>query len=532
VFPRVLARVLGFALVVAALAVSGTVWVLDKGSGAPGDAVPGIDDEIRAELFHYARAHADWGGVAPLVEDLARRTGRRIALTGADGEVIADSARLLGNGGGGPPAASSTVVDAAASLDYTAAVPEPGAGVGLAYRGFRLSEDEQRQRDALVADAIDCLRGEPGLAQASLRRFTAPGLFGGDGPPLPAMSCVPSELRTPSEFNRKLNSEAVPHAIDCLNGNGLAFEEPADGDELEWPSPPQGTAKSPEWTDCERDACAAATQGVTAPVAGLYLAAEPAKDAPNWWALAGLVFAVSVLAVLFARNLAAPMAASDGRERRRRELIGDLAHELRTPLTTVRSQLEAAEAELLPLDAALVRSLHEEAARMERLVSDMDDLGLAEAGMLRLRARLHDITVPAREALAGHLPSTGGVELRLDAPAAVRVHADPARIRQVVANLVANAVRHTPPGGTVTVSARAEGSHAVLAVADTGAGIPAEDLPHIFERFHRNGSGGSGLGLAITARIVEAHGGSIRLTSTAGAGTSVVIRLPLDLTTS
>lgn len=524
-FPRVLARVLGFTVVVAVLAVSGTVWVL-----TPGRVVPGVDDEIRAELYRYARANADWSGVAPLVEDLALRTGRRIALTGADGAVIVDSARLLGYGDARPPTVSSTVVDAVAPFDYTAEVSEPGGGVGLAYRGFVLSEDEQRRRDALVADAIDCLRDESGLGHAALRQFTAAGLFGGDDSVPPAMSCVPTELQAPSDVNRRMNTEAVELASDCLDRNGLAFEVSTEGRGLEWPAPPQGTPKSPDWTDCEEHARSTATQGITAPAAELYLAT--AETAPNWWAPAGLLFAVSVLAVLFARNLASPMVASGARERRRRELIGDLAHELRAPLTTVRSQLEAAEAELLPLDAAFVRSLHEEAARMERLVSDMDDLGLAEAGVLHLRPLSQDVTSLANEVLAGFRASAGAVKLRLDAPAPVRVHADPARIRQALTNLVANAVRHTPSEGTVTVSVRTDGSHAVLTVADTGVGIPAEELPHVFERFHHNGSGGSGLGLAITARIVDAHGGSIHLTSTAGTGTTVVIRLPLDLTTS
>jgi two-component sensor histidine kinase len=187
---------------------------------------------------------------------------------------------------------------------------------------------------------------------------------------------------------------------------------------------------------------------------------------------------------------------------------------------------------VLPLDRTLVGSLIEESALLERLVADLQDLALADAGMLALHPEERDAADLAEATVAAHRAQAdvSGVDLHLTTTPAV-VHADPARIRQALGNLVSNAIRHTPPGGTVTVAVGESSDAVTLTVSDTGSGIAGEHLPHIFDRLYRvdpsrsRATGGSGLGLAITKHLVEAHGGRLEVTSTPGTGSTFTIRL-------
>lgn len=214
-------------------------------------------------------------------------------------------------------------------------------------------------------------------------------------------------------------------------------------------------------------------------------------------------------------------------ERLRGRLLADVAHELRTPVATITGYLEAVEDGVQPLDAPTIALLRDQATRLTRLAQDLADVTHAEAGDLALD--LDDVDVDDL------LRAAAGVDLRVDPTSggpAVRV--DRARMAQVLDNLVANAVRHTPAGGTVTLRARRTAPGAVhLVVADTGEGIAAEHLPHVFERFYRadtardRARGGSGIGLAISRALVEAHGGTIAAASPgAGRGTTVTVTLP------
>jgi two-component system sensor histidine kinase BaeS len=217
-------------------------------------------------------------------------------------------------------------------------------------------------------------------------------------------------------------------------------------------------------------------------------------------------------------------------EEARRRMVSDVSHELRTPLANVRGWIEAAEDGLVKPDDRLLASLHEETLHLQRLVDDLHDLALGDAGELRLEpveveaAVFLDQVADAFRAAAG----AAEVAIRVETEPGAVVHADPVRIRQAVGNLVANALRHTPPGGTVTLRCRDD----VLEVADTGAGIPAAELPQVFERFRRadtarsRATGGSGLGLAIVRQIVEAHGGTATIHSVEGRGTTVRLTLP------
>jgi two-component system sensor histidine kinase BaeS len=224
-------------------------------------------------------------------------------------------------------------------------------------------------------------------------------------------------------------------------------------------------------------------------------------------------------------------------EDRQRQMIVDIAHELRTPLANVRGYLEALKDGVLRPDPDLFASLHEEALLQQRIVDDLQDLALAESGALLYQYQPVDVLELLRTCVTAHRAAgeAAGVAVRLaddDSAGPLVVRADTDRLRQVLGNLVTNAQRATPAGGTVTLAARAApDGWVVITVTDTGTGMSDAELPRAFERFWRADSararatGGSGLGLAIAREIIAAHDGTIDLASTPGQGTVVTIRL-------
>jgi signal transduction histidine kinase len=223
-------------------------------------------------------------------------------------------------------------------------------------------------------------------------------------------------------------------------------------------------------------------------------------------------------------------------EQLRQNLVADVAHELRTPLSNIRGYLEAARDGVVKPDAAIIRSLNEEAMLLSRLVDDLQELSLAEAGELKLVCQAEDITELTKQAVDAVQAEaeTKGVSVSIDLPNSLPpVNVDSQRISQVLRNLVENAVAHTDEGGGVTVAATQQGDWVEVSVSDTGEGIPDEDLPNIFERFYRadksraRATGGSGLGLTIAKRLVEAHGGKIEAQSELGKGSRFSFTVPI-----
>jgi len=226
----------------------------------------------------------------------------------------------------------------------------------------------------------------------------------------------------------------------------------------------------------------------------------------------------------------------------RRNMTADVAHELRTPLSVIRGKLEGVLDGVYPATPEHLEPILEESKLLAHLVEDLRLLALAEAGQLALEKRAVDAGDLLRDAQVNFSPQADdrGVTLALDLPADLpQVTADRRRIAQVVGNLLTNALRHTPQGGCVTLAAApsppllgGEKGGVVVSISDTGAGIPAEDLPHIFERFWRGeksrsrAGGGSGLGLAIAKQLVEMHGGAIAVESTPGTGSTFRFTLP------
>jgi two-component system sensor histidine kinase BaeS len=221
-------------------------------------------------------------------------------------------------------------------------------------------------------------------------------------------------------------------------------------------------------------------------------------------------------------------------EERQRRLVADVAHELRTPLSNLRGYLEALQDGVVEPSRELYASLLEETLLQRRILDDLQMLALAEVDGPRYArvpvdiAELTQVTGLAHRANADE----AGLTLTVQAPDPVWVDADPARLRQVLGNLLSNAIRYTDAGGRVTVRAVAANGGAMLTVADTGTGIAPEDVSRVFDRFWRadparqRATGGSGLGLTIAKRIVDDHGGLVEVTSTLGKGTTFTVRLP------
>jgi len=218
-------------------------------------------------------------------------------------------------------------------------------------------------------------------------------------------------------------------------------------------------------------------------------------------------------------------------ETQRRTLLADISHELRTPLTVVQGNLEAILDDVYPPDPAHLGLILEETRVLGRLIDDLRTLALSEAGTLTLHPEPTDPDVLVGEVVRSFEPAAAaaGVELTAEIAGDLPIlEIDPVRIREVLANLVANALRHTPSGGRVTIAGSVEGRWVRLEVRDTGRGIDPALLPHVFDRFVKgDDSRGSGLGLAIARQLVVAHDGEITAASTPGQGTTIRVGLPL-----
>ncbi|NDL58028.1 sensor histidine kinase [Phytoactinopolyspora mesophila] len=653
----VLLRLLGLSLAVAVFAIAATAWLTSRDTSerfrGEFERTLEADTFIYQGLSEYASRNDSWDGVDTVVAELAERTGRRVALTTLDGDVLADSAAISGQPAPALASTPTAEIDAlsgqfqgvettvvgyqgdtfvAETMDTMALhdISDPyslrGTVGQLAVSAaapssvspvWRLDPDEAAARFSLAADAQECLKEDLDLddevmvtpsgevlllgdayVEKVLRGVVSEdhsgefvqGLNSLDLGGAAAHSCLPAELFEASDaalaFNRQeinlleecLDNGNVPHmVVDVEAGLKRVIPEPsAHGDlssldETEWN----------HWIDCEQSAWNETMEDFVAEPALLYSGDAGRFDpffGDGWWrtTLAGLAVlaAATGVTVLVGRRLTRPihalttaatrmgegdhsarvdvggqselarlgtafnsMAESiETNERQRKAMVSDVAHELRTPLSNVRGYLEAAEDGVVPLDRALVSSLLEESGLLERLIDDLQDLALADAGKLRVHPQEVDAEQLARHVVAvqGASADDAGVSIELESESATVV-VDPERLRQALGNLVANAVRFSDDGAHVTVRVRpedAEGDWVLFTVEDDGPGIPEEHVPRLFDRFYRveqsrsRATGGSGLGLAITKHLVEAHGGTISVESTVGEGSVFTIRLP------
>jgi signal transduction histidine kinase len=247
---------------------------------------------------------------------------------------------------------------------------------------------------------------------------------------------------------------------------------------------------------------------------------------------------VEVVAVANALNEMA--AALENAEMLRRNLVADVAHELRTPLTVLRANLQAILDDVYPLNKNELQSLMEQTELLSHLVNDLHELAQVEAKQLPLALDAVDLSTFVDSVAKNFKPvvEAHDVTLTVQTPSSpVMVLADVSRLQQVLNNLLDNALRHTPAGGSITLLLTEETALAHLTVQDSGSGIPAEHLPHVFERFYRVDrsrsriTGGTGLGLTIAKAIVEMHGGHIKVSSSEipGQGAAFTVSLPRSL---
>ena len=225
----------------------------------------------------------------------------------------------------------------------------------------------------------------------------------------------------------------------------------------------------------------------------------------------------------------------------RKRLVADVAHELRTPLSIMQLKLENSHQAVNNIPAELLLQLHDEVIRLSLLVDDLHILSLAETGQLSLNRQPLDLTARLEQILedVNHEAEENELEIRLSLKTRpVMIMVDARRITQVFINLLTNSIRYTPGGGTITVEIKDKVVdqnmvYATVSVIDTGIGIPAEELAHLFDRFYRveearsRYTGGTGLGLSIAQQFVKAHGGFIRVLSQPGVGTTFTVYLPM-----
>ncbi|MGW6717458.1 sensor histidine kinase [Streptomyces sp. NPDC054995] len=636
-----LGRLLAVSALVAACSVAATAWIaVQTTSGAikqeQGQNLT-ADAWIYDTLLEYAARNPTWDGVGATVRELARESGRRVALTTQGRQPLADSATEP-TAPALPPQASA-VVDPLSVDTVLAARGTDGQGTAAdridprAVGPFRLSAADSRALRRTADDKVECLNRAGIASDVVVGASGRPRVqvVGNDPERALGTRCDLAALDTPTRSEQKALDALTELSDACLERQGR--EGVRLNSDLSWGDPAPVTvpgepgALAPRPVPAPRDAPAeqavpsvempertgendraiascvgtARSEQLSSYVASpalLFIGDESGATLPgfdlspaNTAKIAGaaaLVLTLTVGASVFAgARLVRPLHALTGAaqrmrdgeepasvpvsgddevgrlaaafndmsahrarlEEQRKAMVSDVAHELRTPLSNIRGWLEAAQDGLADPEPAFVASLLEEAVLLQHIIDDLQDLAAADAGVLRLHPESVEVRELLSQVAAAHQAraENAGVTLTVaaattapDPSALSALSADPVRLRQAVGNLVSNAVRHTPEGGRVTLTAYVAGPDAsgqsggtvVIEVTDTGSGIPADDLPHVFDRFWRaeksrsRRTGGSGLGLAIVRKLVEAHGGTVEATSTEGEGSTFALRLP------
>jgi two-component system, OmpR family, sensor histidine kinase BaeS len=529
-------RVLGLLMLVAMAATAATAWLTlrqaDRQVRRTVTAGRADVSRITGELRRYGFAHGTWDGVSPTVSRLAQRTGQRIRVATETDVLLADSDALAGR----EPRAVSRQPPVLVDPRPTLRLPRTMVSLALVKR-TATAIGEYRAAAAYTA----CLTRAGADVTAHPDTFGVPTVRSDRRPPQCTAPTGRAVLPTPGDHTAALTCESARRPAACLQ---QVFDE-----RVASVAPPRLQVRLGALDDSPPSLAAAPT---VAAAAGVALAAI----------LGGLLLSRAVLRPIRALTMAArslgegdlgrrvPVSGRDeiaelggafnrmaesiqAAEERQRRLTGDIAHELRTPLANLRGYLEALRDGVVEATPDLLDSLYEEAMLQQRIVDDLQDLALAEAGALTYHRTAVDLRELLETCHRAHRAQaqTAGVTLEVRAPRPVYVVADGDRLRQVLGNLVGNALRATPPGGSVALTLVPRGDLAVVQVRDTGRGIPAEHLPHLFDRFWRadaargRATGGSGLGLSIARQIVTDHRGTIDVESTVGVGTTFTVVL-------
>ncbi|MFI9388310.1 sensor histidine kinase [Kutzneria sp. NPDC052558] len=578
-----LARLLAVSIVVAACSIAATAWLAVQTTSVAirqeqGQAISS-GNLIYENLLDYASSHIGWADVGKDVTVLAQETGRRIVLTDQNRRVIVDS-----DPGHHPlPAAASAGVDPLA-VDPSLVSAGPDRISPTAVGPYALDQDAVDTLNALAQRALSCVRNQGAVGSIVTTPSRRPRIQSPD--PVATAQCARA-LDTPVKSEAAALSQLDSLVDECLARQQLPPVQ--IGLDFGWlpttaqAAPTTGPGQLDQRVqDCVTTGRHEQLTPFVAPAALLFVTSPGGIATPSAFdlsagnkvriglAVGGVLVVTIAVTVLAGRRFTRPlraltaaaqrmrdgdvttqvtvrrrdeigrlagafndMAASRAQvERLRTDLISDIAHELRTPLSNIRGWLEAAQDGVAEADDALVASLLEEAMQLHHIVDDLQDLAMADAGTLRLHRETVSVAELFTQVTAAHRARAEATGVRLEADGDAELTADPVRLRQVVDNLVTNAVRHTGAGGSVRLRGFADGDDVVLEVHDTGSGIAPEDLPNVFDRFWRGEksrsrqTGGSGLGLAIVRKLVEAHGGRVAVDSELGVGTVFQVRLP------
>jgi two-component system sensor histidine kinase BaeS len=576
-----LLRLLAASLTIAICAIAATAWltfrtttqVIRREQGQSLADYTAVYDT----LVGHAATHSNWAGAGPLVSDLGRRTGRRITLTTTDRTILADSAP-------GPSlrdATPSATIDPLRLEGDLSGQPQGSIDPRVAGPYRLTSKEAQVSRD--YADIYaDCLRVHGLSAQVAVSgsgRATVRVLSG--DPRTVEADCSASDVETAMPTEQNPLAGLVAATGTCLGRQGIVR-----GFSPDFTPTIAASNKVPRSAidKCIQQSRRNQLRTYVAPPSLVFvtpLHSEPGGTAidlsrPNmlriFW-VTGLVLALATMVtVLVGSRLVRPLRAlteavhgpvenqrrvpvrtrdeigdlagafndlnerREQLERQRKEMVSDVAHELRSPLTNIRSWLEGAQDGVVPVDPQLLELVLKEALLLQHVIDDLRDLSAADAGTLRLHPEptyVRDVLTQVAEAHRG-AAEKAGVQLVSETVGDPVALVDPTRLRQMIGNLVANAVRHTSEGGAVTLHCAVVDGRLEIRVTDTGTGIAPEDLPRIFDRFWRadasrtRSTGGSGLGLSIVRRLAEAHGGTVTAQSEPGVGSVFTVSLSLE----
>ncbi|TDD63375.1 HAMP domain-containing protein [Kribbella antibiotica] len=588
-----LVRLLGGAVLIALCSIAATAWLAARSTTVAiqeqqGQALAD-DAKIYNTLLEYAATHRSWDGVDPLLDELSKSTNRQISLSKRDRTPIAgkpvppsrkQSAAIY------PLQVDSALTAAEAGGDQI----DPHV-VGP----FALTREQKSRYNMLAKRVLKCIQDDTGLGKIVVDPTGRPRIEGAapyfldrclasnlnviEAPQLKYYERLQKDVNTCLTARGSVALIKLQADLSWTIPSGqLSPVRPAGAPKV---VPPLPTPDAVE--NCLLSARRTMLTPYVAPLALLFVSAPGSSasagfdlSAANQKRIAGVAAAILgitvLITVLGGIRLVQPLRAltkasrqmsggdekirvkvrgqdeigqlslafnelADSRattESLRRAMVSDIAHELRTPLSNIRGWLEAVEDGVAQPDEAFIASLSEEAALLQHIIDDLRDLATADAGNLRIHPERVYLGLLLDQVVATYLSQAEHAEITLSSATDgdIELDADPVRLRQAIGNLVANALRFTPAGGTVTLKARREGPEVVIDVIDTGAGIAPEDLPKVFDRFWRaeqsrnRHTGGSGLGLPIVRSLIEAHQGTTAVTSTLDAGSTFTLRLP------
>lgn len=574
-------RIFLLVMLVALSAIGATAWLtLNLASREVSDALEAQSRhraEIVEQIQRYGLRHGNWPGVNRLVTQLSDSTHLHIQLQTAEGQVLVDSDTEAHRTAGAVQAIGYDINPRPAPGELypaPAATPGPSAGPARASPSSVIRPGlDLVPRDLYGPAPTDVLYGSRAALAVRQAAQYRTGLvyvrclhasLGAE----PALGLDQAPYLTPQQ--RALSPTCLEQATAKVLGDKAWFT--SYWDYLDnCIGAPRRLVGDPLGSKCIEAAYADTVVTSSAVPLRLHLGARGTVDIadfgrPALIGAAGLVVVALIGTFLIARQVSRPVRRLTGAsqmlaagmldvrvrikgeselarlaasfnsmasalelsEERQRRLIADVAHEMRTPLSNLRGYLEALSDGVVDPSPELFASLHEETLLQGRILDDLQVLALAEAGDLGYTRTPADLAELASAAVTAHRAraAEAGLELVLEAPAPVWVEADQDRLRQVLGNLLSNAIRYTDRDGRVVVRVGREDGEAVLTVRDTGVGIAAGDLPHVFERFWRadparqRATGGTGLGLTIAHRIVTDHGGRIEVASQPHMGTT------------